>query len=139
MNNLNLKTQDEKFIINPTDYLFGIIDDPEAAETVLTALVSAGFNPDRVRVFHGEQGVRQIDATGAEHGRLARLIRWRQNTTPARPHAERYEQAVRDGHCVIAVHASDQESRTQARQIMKQHGGHFINFYGRWVIYSLDS
>ena len=139
MGNLNLKTQDENFIINPTDYLFGIIDDPEVAETGLKALVSAGFSPDHVRVFHGERGVRQIDATGVEHGRLARLIRWRQSTTPMRQHAERYEQAVRDGHCVVAVHARNLEARELARQILKRHGGHFINFYGRWVVYSLDS
>ena len=139
MRNLSLKTQDEKFIINPTDYLFGIIDDLEAAETAVNALISAGFSPDSVSVFHGEQGVRQIDATGIAHGRLARFVRWRQSTTSMRQHAERYEQAVRDGHCVIAVHVRNLEARELARQILKRHSGHFVNFYGRWIIHSLDS
>lgn len=139
MTDLNLKTQDMKFIFNPTNYLFGIVDDAKMTELVIESLVLAGFSSNRITVFQGERGVRQIDATGAEHGRIARLIRWRQSTTPARWHAERYEQAVRDGHCVVAVYTSDQDSRERARQIMKQNGGHFINFYGRLVIYTLDS
>ncbi|MCE7990069.1 MAG: hypothetical protein DYG89_53675 [Caldilinea sp. CFX5] len=61
-----------------------------------------------------------------------------QRTTVERAHAERYEQMIRQGHYVIAVHLHEVEQREQVRQLLKAHGGHFINFYGRYAIRKLD-
>ena len=129
------KTQD--FIGYPTNTLFGIVDDKADAEQVLFELASAGFVND-IRVFHGAEGVAQIDASGANHGWLAQLRRFHQKSTVEREHAERYELAVEQGHCVIAVQTGESERREQAREILKAHGGHFINYYGRFGIRKLD-
>jgi len=139
MPKLSKNVNDDKFIFNPSDNLFGIIDDQAKAEQAIEALVSSGFAKDDITVFLGEQGARQIDADGSEHGRLTRIIRWRQSTTPARQDAERYEKAVYEGKYVIAVETKNLETRESARQILKTHGGHFIKFYGRFTIQNLDS
>lgn len=139
MSKLSKDVNEGKFIFNPRNNLFGIIDDQVKAEQAIKALVSSGFAEDEITVFIGEQGAHQIDADGSEHGRLTRIIRWRQSTTPARQDAERYEKAVYEGKYVIAVETNNLDTREIARKILKTHGGHFINFYGRWVIYSLDS
>lgn len=139
MSKLSENVNDDKFIFNPTDNLFGIIDDLLKAEQAVETLVSSGFARDDITSFQGELGAHQIDADGSEHGRLTRIIRWRQSTTPARQDAERYEQAVHEGKCVIAVQTKTPETRESARQILKAHGGHYINFYGRWTMENLDS
>jgi hypothetical protein len=43
----------------------------------------------------------------------------------------RYEQAVQDGHSVLAVLAPSEERKDRAAQILKECGGGFINFFGR--------
>jgi rRNA-processing protein FCF1 len=137
MKNVIGKDRTEKFIGYPIDNLFGIIDNSDDAETALQALVTAGFAND-IQLFHGEEGAHRIDASGAKHGWLAQLRRLHQKSTVERAHAEQYEQAVLQEQCVIAVHTSDPEQRERARQILKAHGGHFINYYGRFGIRQLD-
>ena len=131
------KDKKDKFIGYPTDNLFAIIDNIDNAQKALQALSAVGF-ADEIQVFHGEEGALRIDASGAKHGRLAQLRRLHQQVTVEREHAERYEQTVLQGHCVIAVHISDLERLEQARQILKEYGGHFINYYGRFGIRKLD-
>ena len=126
-----------KFIGYPTDNLFGIIDDKHDAEQLLKALAAAGFT-EQTQVFHGEEGAARIDASGTRHGFLAQLRRLHQKTTVEREHAERYEQAVLDQRCVIAVHTNNSEEREQLRSILKEYGRHFINYYGRFGIRQLD-
>ena len=127
----------DKFIGYPTHNLFGIIDDPADAEQALRAFKAAGFAAN-IQVFHGEDGAYRIDASGSQHGRLAQLQRRRQSVSLDGQHAALYEQAVRQGHCVIASHTSESERREVAHQILKAHEGHFINFYGRFTINQLD-
>lgn len=133
----NQTERPDKFIGYPNDTLFGIIDEPDRAQEALRALVAAGFAAD-TQVFYGQKGADRIDASGAKHGRLTQLRRLHQRTTLERDHAEQYERAVIGGSCVIAVHTGDPLERERARRFMKDHGGHFINYYGRFGIRGLD-
>ena len=45
-----------------------------------------------------------------------------------------YEQALRAGHCTVAVFAPTQERKQLAADILRQHGGNFINFLGHLTI-----
>lgn len=137
MKNVVEQDKSKKFIGYPTDNLFGIIDEEHRAEHALKALAAAGFVED-TQVFHGQAGAAMIDASGSKHGFLAQLRRFHQKTTVEREHAERYEQAVMNNQCVIAVHTNSAEAREQVRLILKENGGHFINFYGRFGIRKLD-
>ena len=46
----------------------------------------------------------------------------------------RYEQAMRDGHYVVAVLAPTDERKEQARRILAAHGARDLGFFGRFVI-----
>ncbi len=77
--------------------------------------------------------------TGEEHGRLARIIRWLQKFGDMEPeHVRRHEQELLAGHYGIGVTAKEPEAREKVREILKSHNGHFINFYGEWVIEALE-
>ena len=137
MNNSIETNKPDKFIGYPTHNLFGIIDDLADVEQALRVLKAAGFAND-TQVFHDEDGAYRIDASDTQHGRLAQLRRRRQSVSLDGQHAALYEQAVHQGHCVIAVHTGNPERRKVAHQILKAHEGHFINFYGRFTITQLD-
>jgi hypothetical protein len=48
-----------------------------------------------------------------------------------------YEQALQDGHLNVLVLAPTEERKRLAADILRQHGGHFINFFGRLAIEKL--
>ena len=50
----------------------------------------------------------------------------------------RLEQELHAGHHLIGAIARDGERRERACGILKSHGGHFINFYGRWAAEALE-
>jgi hypothetical protein len=52
-------------------------------------------------------------------------------------HRHEYEQALREGAVNVLVVAPTEERRQRAAEILRQHGGHFINFYGRLRIEQL--
>jgi len=71
---------------------------------------------------------------------LARIVRSTQSLLGDYEieHTTRHEQELRAGHFGIGVAAHHTGDRDKARQILKAHHGHFINYYGRWVMEELD-
>ena len=47
---------------------------------------------------------------------------------------QQYEQAFRAGQCTVVVLASTEERKRLATDVLRQHGGHFINFLGHLTI-----
>ena len=44
-----------------------------------------------------------------------------------------YEAAVRDGGAVLMVRVRGDDRKRAAIAIVRQHGGHFLNYYGRFA------
>ncbi len=127
---MNEDQQDsEEFVAYPAGYIFGIIDDRDDAERLMTELTAAGVERSAVLRFTGGEGARRIDASGTEHGILARVIRFLEYADDSRIQAEEYARQARSGHCVIGVHAPTHDERERARGLLKSRGGHFINYY----------
>jgi hypothetical protein len=59
-------------------------------------------------------------------------VRLLEYSDDSRLHADQYEREARAGHCVIGVHAPDTGARERARALLKERGGRFINYYGKW-------
>jgi hypothetical protein len=106
------------------------------AEHARHELLEAGFAPDAVRVQHGtraaEHTVHYTDFDPFPH--LTRLLH-----VHSMEHEQGiiYEQALRQGQSVIAVHAPKAEARQRALGIMEAHNAHYVNFYGKWTIETL--
>jgi hypothetical protein len=135
----NAKAESD-FIPYPTNKVVGIIDDAGDAQAALRGLKAAGFAADQIQVLTGKEGAHRLDVKGDEHGPLARIVRSTQAlfSDDEIEDAARYEQELLIGHFGIGIKAQYQEDRDNARQILKAHRGHFINFYGRWAIENLD-
>ena len=120
----------------PTDKLIAIIDTMPDAEQARQELLEAGFAPDAIGVQHGthavEHTIHYTDFDPFPH--LARLLHVH---SIAHEQAVGYEQALRQGQRVIAVHAPRAEARQRALRIMEAHNAHYVNFYGTWTIETL--
>jgi len=123
----------------PTDHLMGILPSRAAAEAAAAALVAAGEPHSAIRVLVGEDAALRIDGRGKHHGLAARLYRLIQFTQMDQaPDFRRYELEARRGHPVIAVRQTDPLRRRTIRALLRRHGAHFINFYGRYATETLD-
>jgi hypothetical protein len=121
----------------PTNHVLGIVDTPEQLGSAATALTGAGFRDSEIDVSCGQVAADDLAATTGRTGLANVAIRIAERLGIADEEMEvkaQYEQALRDGRFVLLVLAPTEERRTLAAKILRDHGGHFINFLGRRTI-----
>jgi hypothetical protein len=123
-----------RFIGYPTDSLLGVVPDRERAAKVAAALKAAGI-PDRdITILRGEESASRFDPTGAVHGLFTRLRRIVSFTVMDQlPDMAWYDASVRAGQAVVMAKVRGDDRKAEAVRILRQHGGHFINYYGRFA------
>jgi hypothetical protein len=128
----------------PTQYpegcVIGIIDTVDQLEAAVEALTSGGFLRSEIEVLYGEAAADRLDATTGRTG-LAGLA-MRLVAALGMPDDEMimkadYEQALRDGHFLVLVLVPTEERKNRAARLLEEHGGHFVNFLGRFMIETL--
>ncbi|HLF78065.1 MAG TPA: hypothetical protein VJB57_11320 [Dehalococcoidia bacterium] len=125
------------FMGYPVNCLLSIFDSPAAADLALADLLKAGFKTEDLLVLAGESGAESIDATGVEHGILARTVRLLDRLGPEFDDATTYENAAREGKYVLSIHAPSSEDRERAARVLERNGAHFANFYGLLDVVSI--
>lgn len=135
-----MKAMNTRFIPYPTSHVVGTIADAKRADAAVEALVGAGFERPSLAVLHGEDGLRRLDPTGAQHGVLERLqralIRIGARAEEYR-HLMRHVDDVRAGRRVVMVPAPKTEARAVAADILNAYGAESVGFYGRWAWHGL--
>jgi hypothetical protein len=123
-----------RFIGYPTDSLLGVLPDPEVAAQAAADLKGAGI-PDRdITILRGDEGASRFDPTGAIHGLIARLRRIVSFTVMDQlPDMAWYDAAIRAGQAVVMVRLRGDERKAEAVRILREHGAHFVNYYGRFA------
>jgi len=121
-----------RMITYPTKRLLGVIDAPADATRAVDALVGAAFAPEGIVVLVGEEGRDRLGRLGHHPNALSRLVRLLQFTLMDQtPDFIVYEQALRDGRAVLAVHVADRDRMLEASALLERHGAHFLNYFGR--------
>ena len=123
-----------RFIGYPTDSLMAVLPDAESAAAAAAALRASGI-PDRdITILRGDEGADRLDGTGAANGVMARLRRLVSFTLMDQlVDMAIYEQAVREGQVVLMVKPRHAARKAAAIETLREHGGHFINYYGRFA------
>lgn len=123
----------------PTNRLLAVIDDPAEAAAAMAELKAAGFADRDLELLRGEEGADRMDGTGDVSGWLGRL-RWAFDFTLMDQLVDfaAYERALRDGRAVVMVHVHGDAPKATAYEILKRHGGHFANYYGRFATEELS-
>jgi hypothetical protein len=133
------RSTSSRFIGYPTDHLLAAFRDPARAAEAGRDLVAAGIDPRAVTMLRGEEGADRLDGTGASNGWLARARRLISFTMMDQlPDMAMYERAVRDGGAVVMVRVRGDQRTAIVSDILRRHGGHFINHYGRFATQEIE-
>jgi hypothetical protein len=123
-----------RFIGYPTDSLLAVVPDAESAARAAAELKSAGVRDRDITVLRGDEGASRFDPTGAVHGLIARVRRIVSFTVMDQlPDVAWYDAAIRSGNVVVMARIRGDDLKAGAVRIMRAHGGHFINYYGRFA------
>jgi hypothetical protein len=131
---------DRKPMQYPTDHIVGVLDTPDQASCAVDALAMGGFLESEIKILHGPEEAERVDASTGRRGlqdwwiRAAQRLGLENAETEVK---ERYEKALRDGHTVIAILAPTEERKDRAANLLRECGGHFINFFGRLAVQRL--
>jgi hypothetical protein len=133
------RSRHHRFIGYPTDRMLAVFADPAAAASAVADLRAAGI-PDRdLTILRGEEGADRLDGTGAVNGigaRLRRLVSFM--VMDQLVDMALYERAVRDGGAVVMARVRADAAKAAALEVLRRHGGHFINYYGRFATEELE-
>ena len=130
-----------RFVFNPTNKVIGIIDDAGDAQAALLDLSGAGFSAEALELLTDEEGAQRIDLSGDSREVSVHIISSNQQPQTyydAPGLVAQIEQELKAGHYGIGVGSTDSEARERVREILKSHGGHFINYYGKWMAEALE-
>ena len=137
------RSANSEFTFDPTNKVVGSIDAANDVKDAMLDLTAAGFTAKEVELLTDEEGAARIGLSGEGHEGLVHVHVY--DSTQKVPAfydspviVRRVEQELRASHYLIGVVANDGEARERAREILKSHGGHFINFYGRFAAESLE-
>ena len=120
----------EGFTPDPMFKLMGIFEDSDAGVAAAEELKANGFDARDVELFCGMPGEQTYDFSGDDHGLGAKFMRAFRSITFDRVIMERYQAALRDGHCVLMVHIHKTPRREEAAVIMNRHGAVQVDYFG---------
>ena len=128
-----------RFIGYPAGSLLAVLPDAGSAAAAAAALRGAGIADGDITILRGPEGADRLDGTGAVNGVIARLRRLVSFTLMDQlVDMALYEQAVREGQAVLMVRPRDDARQAAAIAALRGHGGHFINYYGRFATEEIE-
>ena len=123
-----------RFIGYPVDSLLAVLPDSQRAAAAAGAIKATGIPDREITILRGDEGASRFDPTGAVHGLIARLRRIVSFTVMDQlPDMAWYDATIRAGQAVVMVRLRGDERKAEAVRILRDHGGHFINYYGRFA------
>jgi hypothetical protein len=121
----------------PTKHVVAILDDAKDTEEAVEELTSRGFLEKEIKIGSGTDLADRMSETTGRSGLAGMAMRINEALGLVNNEAEakqRYEQAMRDGHYVVAVLAPTDERKEQALNILSSHSAHDIGYFGRLSI-----
>ena len=116
-----------------------VLPDAASAAATAAALRSAAIRDRDITILRGPEGADRLDGTGAANGVIARLRRLVSFTLMDQlVDMATYEQAVRDGQAVVMTKPGDAARKAASIAVLRDHGGHFINYYGRFATEEIE-
>ncbi len=119
----------------PNNHLVAVLDTGEGASRAMQALMAGGFLESEIHLSSGEAAANALRADTGHSGLVDWAIRLAERLGLTDDDMEvkaRYEQALRDGHTLLAVEAPSDARQARAVEILREHGAHTVNFIGRF-------
>ena len=120
-----------RFLGSARGRLLAVLDSDAAASQATNGLESAGATATSIELFRGDDGAAAFDSSGGRHGPFARMLRTIQFALMDQmPDFAYYEAAARTGRTVVSVKPKDEAQMRRFVEVLRAHGGHFINHFG---------
>ena len=118
----------------PGGWTLAVAADQARGAKIVEDLHAIGVPDDATVVIAGPDSAEKLRRLGASSGALARLRRAIQFMTMDQlPDLRVYELALEGGRPVLGVRIGDAEKRRAATEVIRRHGGHFVNRFGAWA------
>ncbi|HEX5039859.1 MAG TPA: hypothetical protein VFW95_06980 [Candidatus Limnocylindria bacterium] len=118
----------------PTGWTLAVVDEPAEAEAAAAELRESGVDSADVIVIAGDGAEAGMQRLGAGSGGMARLRRAMQFLAMDQlPDFHVYELALEQGRALVAIRIGQAGARREAVDVLRRHGGHFINRFGSWA------
>ena len=121
---------EQAFTPDPIYHLMGVFPDRNGGTAVIEQLTSGGFDPANIELFCGVEGAETYDFSGKDHGIGATLLRKFRNITFDRVILDRYEMALKQGHCVMMIKIDKPEQKIDASALMEAGGASQVDYFG---------
>ena len=106
-------------------------------EDVREALTAAGFAADHIEVLAGEADAQRFHDVAAMPGIWGAVRRFALSLGQDLDLAREAEEELRSGDALVEVTVHDDAEKHRVRDILLEHGGHFITYFGSWTIETL--
>ena len=124
----------------PLNHVISIMPTEKEAITAFDSMIANGFLESEVSLGSGPELADRIRATSGRSGLVGRILEVLDRFGAGGDEIDdrhEYEQALRDGAVNVLVLAPTEERKLRAAEILRLHGGHFINFFGKLEIEQL--
>jgi hypothetical protein len=124
----------------PTHHVIAVLDSEDQVADAAAALTSGGFLESEVDVATGSDAADRLKASVGRRGLPGLAIRIAQRLGIEDEEMEikaQYEQAMREEKFVLRVQAPTEERKGLAVSILRDHGAHAVNYFGRFTIETL--
>lgn len=122
----------------PTNTVIGVVDDSKAAEALVAQLAKLPINEESIDVLGNEAAAEQIEEYRKEHPVKARIDHVMTFMSNESELIDQYNQRLNDGELIVSAEVADEEQAHKVADVMRQHGGHYINYFGTQVITTLE-
>lgn len=127
----------ENAVRYPKNNVVAVIDTLEELEELVNTLTGGGFLESEIKVVHGQAAADKLRSSTGRSGlahlamRLVASIGLPNDETATK---DRYAKALTDGRILVLVEAPTDERKELAAKLLREHGGKFVNFLGRYTI-----
>jgi len=118
----------------PTNHVLAVLDTSDQVDCAVDALANSAFLESEIELNRGAEFADRLGSATGRRGlsdwfiRLFQSVGLKNAETELKDH---YEQALRDGHAIIAVLTPTDERKDLAVQLLRDCGARFINYFGR--------
>jgi hypothetical protein len=110
---------------------------PGETDSVVAALVDAGFAQDRIEVVTSED-VADLNEPVGGSGIRGFLTRFKLSLGDDLDEVEQARQELTYGHALVLVMVDGTAEQERAHAVLREHGGHSMRYFGRWAITTYD-
>jgi tRNA A58 N-methylase Trm61 len=117
----------------PVGHLIGVFPTADEAEQAAQSLYDAGYTD--IEILEGPASQEILDSTERAASPLARA--WKRLSVYLSDEDDALRaaaDALRHGHAIVMVYASDKAQQDQAESILRAHSARGLTYFGRWSI-----